>query len=198
MGGSGESKMKIAGIIFIAASVSLASFDNPGEFFGVRNTNRKIYQGLLNERADFYLADYAGSYALGDLLGYQPGGLDQPFRNGIPNPTNMMLWSLALERVSTEIGSICHGNSDNKMAKQLRDYVLEDVLTLCSWPDNSAKAEELWDRIWFYIIAYDAPESELLAWKDFFKKSYQRTNSEQLVSDVFFSVFMNPHFLLRK
>ena len=190
--------MRIALLVLILSFSAWAKFDNVGEFFGARNTNKKIYQGLLNGTADFQLADYVGSDALSQLLGYQPGGLDTSFRNGIPNPTNMMLWSLAFEKISFELGAICHGNSDSKMAKQLREDVLEDVLTLCSWPNPPARDEELWDRIWFYTIAYDAPENEIVAWKSFFMTSYEVTTAEQLVSDAFFSIFMNPHYLLRK
>lgn len=198
MGGSGEVKMRLALALLLICTGALGKLDNSGEFFGARNTNKKIYQGLLNGTATFQLSEYVGSDALGNLLGYQPGGLDTTFRNGIPNPTNMMLWSLAFEKFSHDIGKVCHGNSDDSMAKQLREDVLADVLTLCSWPSDKARDEELWDRLWLYALAYDAPESEVVAWKTFFMTSYEVSTPEQLVSDAFFSIFMNPHYLLRK
>ncbi len=191
--------MRIAALTLLLASVGAwAKLDNSGEYFGARNTIKKIYQGLLNDEATLEIADYVGSDALSQLLGYQPGGLDMSFRNGIPNPTNMMLWSLTFEKLSQDIGKVCHGNSETPMAKQLREDVLADVLTLCSWPSAQARDAELWDRIWFYTLAYDAPESELVAWKTFFMTEYQVETQERLVSDAFFSILMNPHYLLRK
>ncbi len=191
--------MKYLVLLLLVMQSAGASTWEPGEFYGFRFTNRKFYQNVMNDTAPFDLANYVGSYEISKLLGYQAKGLDGDFRNGTPNSTNMMLWALTMEKISSDFGSVCTANSANKFAEQLDETFLKALLTLCSWPAAGARSSALWEDIWLSFMAYDAPPEELAAWQEFFGgEAYKDATGAEVVKGALLAIFMNPHFLLRK
>jgi len=51
---------------------------------------------------------------------------------------------------------------------------------------------------WLYIMGYNAPEAEYVAWRDYFLASYGSRPGADTVTAMTLAITMNPYFLLHK
>lgn len=118
------------------------------------------------------------------------------FQNGQPNAINMLLWNLVLHGLGEEVGRSClmsvPQNLWNAQFRQALDAI-------CLWPEASAKELVVMHDFWSALTAYDAPEQEFSAWREFFlQSSYATRPGPEAVSAMVLTALLNPNFLLKR
>lgn len=176
-------------------------FENPAqalptEFRGHYAVQMGLHERVFQTPNRFNLMTYLGSGELLNLLGTYnvgPAGHSR-FQNGIPNSTNMLLWHIAMSGLAKEISRIC----TNTSGLDFKPEFLVTLRSVCLWPAPEAKSEALLLDFWFYLMGYEALESEYEAWRDFFLLGpYAQGDGSETVSAMALSIFMNPYFLLK-
>jgi hypothetical protein len=130
-----------------------------------------------------------------DLLGtwFRFGG-EHVYQNGLPNSVNMVIWHVALSRLSKSMAASC---KNPEFAFHPR--FLATLRKLCAWPAQEARSEEVLFEFWLSVMGYSAPEEEFIAWRDFFlHSSYRNRPAGETVDAMTLAITMNPHFLLHK
>ena len=75
---------------------------------------------------------------------------------------------------------------------------MQTLQKLCTWPAADAQADTLMMEYWLYIMGYNAPEAEYVAWRDYFLASYGSRPGADTVTAMTLAITMNPYFLLHK
>ncbi len=171
-------------------------------FRGVSAIEDALGERLNGGTKPFSFYRYLGSmsatsaYILRQLLGANvAAGGESSFQNGHPNSVNMLLWYMVLYGLADELQKNC----DAPTGLTLQPSFAQALHDICAWPNASAKTDQVMGNFWLALMDYDAPPEELDAWKDFFlHSSYADKPGDQVVAAMSFSIFYNPHFLLRK
>jgi hypothetical protein len=169
-------------------------------FKGYLDVNQTLCRRLFEPGSKFELGQYLGEgYSdrapnLLDLLGtYKGDDLASKFKNGTPNSANMLLWHFLLASFSRDVSRQC--GPAKTMA--LRPSFSAAVQKACTWPAPAARSDETLENLWTLVMAYDAPQSEFLAWKEFVQTA-AFDSREDAVFAMLLTITYNPHFLLRK
>lgn len=129
-----------------------------------------------------------------DLLGtWSSFGSEHTFRNGVPNPLNMMIWRVALTGFAEAVAASC------TTPRLAFDKTFQATLSaLCTWPAPLARSDEVLRAFWIGIEGYDAPESEYVAWRDFIRQTYANRPASEALRAMTFAATMHPSFLLHR
>ncbi|MGE3974168.1 MAG: hypothetical protein AB7F59_06555 [Bdellovibrionales bacterium] len=190
--------------VLIACLVSLTLGANAffaSKFQGYQAINSTLLERLFVPGSKFTFSRFVGSADLTKLLGYHTGtGNEGGFRNGDPNPTNMVIWNLSLNSFAIWLSQACNETPvEDPIFRQLDPDVLGSLKALCAWPQASSRNEANLLKVWMLFMQYDAPEAEYLAWKDFLMSAeYARETGPLVIQEALSTLFLNPHFLLRK
>ena len=173
-----------------------------GEYRGYEAVNTILAERLISPDSPFGLAVYLGEpiqridNSLRDLLGtYNGSVLGSKFRNGKANPVSILLWYTAFEGLARDIVSRCEGEA--KSSQKFSERFVQSLMPLCNWPSGDSKSDSTLFAFWVSLMDFDAPEEEFLAWKAYFTSS-ESSLYKEVISAMVISIFMNPHFLLKK
>lgn len=201
-----------------------------GEYFGYDHINQTIRERIVRSGSFFRLSDYLvlsffDSRELVNLLGFYNGsGVEPGFKNGKPNSMNLVLWHLIFDGLVNDIvkhacpetspvptptpipiptpdddGTIDFPTPSEPEIELAPSY-MEKVAPLCNWTSESARSDVVLQNLWLATMAFDAPRSEFVTWKNFVQTQIPTNGvtTKQAVHDVLYTIFFNPHFLLRK
>jgi hypothetical protein len=129
-----------------------------------------------------------------DLLGsWSTFGSEHSFQNGLPNSVSIAIWHATLSNFAKSIGASC-----SKPQLEFHPKFVQTLQKLCAWPATEAQTDALMMEYWLYIMGYNAPEAEYVAWRDYFLASYQGRPGAETVTAMTLAITMNPYFLLHK
>jgi hypothetical protein len=186
-------------IALIALATPAVADEVPASFLGYEQVNQTVKDRLLKPGSGFDIAKILGTPELAQLLGYWNGGLEGAFVNGLPNGTNVLLWSFTLDQMAADLASNCDSTPATGWTAYLHDDFKALLSRLCKWPAPEARDPALLTHLWLWTMSYDAPEAELDAWKaQLLGSEYDQAMPKQAIAEGFFALFMNPYFLLRK
>lgn len=171
-----------------------------GEFRGAAEVEQILTARLFKPSVRFFsLTPQLGGDGLRDLLGVYVGeGLVAEFRNGKPNPVNMLLWQLSLANLARDIARDCGTTVPVRMFT-LTDELTDVLKNLCQWPSPDAKDAQTIARLWTIVMRWDAPIDEIVAFTELFQgPDYAAVSAQETVAGMLTAIMYNPHFLLRK
>jgi hypothetical protein len=187
-----------AGVLALLLVWESTGAAEPARFRGYAEINQIVRQRLFGPGDPFQLGEYlekrsaASEASLLDLLGtYKGDDLASTFKNGAPNPANMLLWHFLMASLARDVSKQCGGDSPLALRKDVRDA----VMSACTWPAPAARAPDTLESLWTLVVGYDAPESELSAWKQLIQTS-EFASSEEAVFVMMLTMTSNPYFLL--
>jgi hypothetical protein len=194
-----EAMKKLAVIIYLI--VSQVGFAEPAEFKGYFLINSTLKQRLMKPNSTFDLSEYVKEappmefgFSLMDLLGtYKGSGTSGKFKNGSPNPTNMLLWHVLLSGFAADLASTCA----DAQALPLQEGFQQLMGQLCLWPEESAKTESNLLSFWIFMMGYEADQHEYEIWRNFILSKYGTASSSQTLQAMTLTILNNPYFLLR-
>lgn len=183
------------------ADVSLAmSAGVPiGQFRGYEATSQILRQRLLDQddpKSDaFELGAFLGTtdpQSLPALLGgFSGDGIDNAYRNGVPNAMNTAVWYLVAQRVAGQMVAYCGDAPDQKFAGDYRlDPALFELVRRICAAATPADLSAFWDR----LMGAFAPDSERDAWLAFL--ATQPLGG--IVRTATMTVLLDPYFLLNQ
>ena len=195
--------------LFLAAllSTSLAHADGAAEFRGYTAINRRIKDRIARVNGfelGMYLSEVNAEPApdgLLSLLGtYLGSDTDAQFRNGQPNPLNLILWYVALTGLSRDIAAYCDPAQPAPAPGLLglRPAFAAALHPLCAWPKPEAKTRDVMLGYWIALVGFDVPWTEFEAWQDFFTRTAPFATDAALpaVTALTLAALYNPYFLL--
>ena len=171
------------------------------QFWGYDAINAILKERLFIENTKFSFENFVGSAELGKLLGYHAGdGIDDGFRNGDPNPTNMALWNLGFSSLASWFGQVCDERQpEDEIFKEIQTDVVSAMKAFCAWPAEGSRNNENLARLWEIVVGYDSPESEFVAWRDFLMSDeYSQESGKVVLEEALKMAWLNPYFLLRR
>lgn len=146
------------------------------------------------------------------LLGSYQGAPGQAvYRNGAPNAINMMLWDLILSRAASDLGSACsqtevvlpfiglHRTGSFGLTVKLKDSLVPRLTAACAWSDDAEGRRVILQKLWYGLMGFEAPASELDAFIAYFggvDSPVATMTSSERVRVLIRAIFLNPHFLL--
>jgi len=164
------------------------------QFKGLAAASRELSARIAPRDAPFELEHFMPAEDMEELLGtWSNFGTEHGFRNGVPNPLNMVLWHVTLSRFAAAIGDSC---AAPRIA--LNAEFRATLARLCAWPAAEAKREPAMLAFWLALMGYNAPESEYVAWRDFFRREYAGRPASETIAAMTLAITMNPHFLLHR
>ncbi len=126
---------------------------------------------------------------LGTWVNY---GSEHVFKNGSPNPVNMLIWYTLMSGFAQSVGESCI-----RPQLEFNRSFLAALNRLCAWPKPAAVTDRIMLDFWLAVMGFNAPESEFLAWRDFFlNSSYRNKPAKDAVTAMTLAIALNPHFLL--
>ncbi len=137
---------------------------------------------------------------LKDLLGSRFGtGLLSGFRSGSPNSVNATLWALAFGGLSNDVKGICQAEGGKIGPFESKESFRNAALALCAWPLAPNERRPALEAYWREMIQLDAPSEERAAWLAFAESNDMLTlPADQVLYNLTFAAFYNPHFLIAK
>ena len=165
------------------------------KFKGWASVNRELTARIAPSGVEFEMEKYIPATGLEQLLGtWNSFGAEHSFKNGLPNPLNMLIWQVALKSVSGVMGRACSSTQIRYHQK-----FVAILQKLCTWPAATAKDQDVLMDFWLSLMGYNAPESEFTAWQEFFTtSSYKNRKPDETIEAMAFAIFMNPYFLLNR
>ncbi|MEA2906009.1 MAG: hypothetical protein QOC56_542 [Alphaproteobacteria bacterium] len=178
------------GIFLLPAGTSAAS-----QFKGWTAVSRELSIRLAAPGAPLNLDQFVPAAEMDTLLGtWNRFGDEHTFQNGSPNSVNMVIWRVVLSGFAQSVAGSCQSPRLN-----FHPRFLATLKTLCSWPAAEAKADAVLQDFWLSVMGFNAPESEYLAWRDFFlRSSYGHRPAAEAIDAMTLAITMNPYFLLHR
>ena len=199
----------IVSIFFLSMPCFLSAHaqDSTNTYRGYTEVNRLILERVAQTNGfqiGQYLNETAQEPSVGDLLSllgtYVGSDTSDSYRNGTPDSVSMLLWYIALNKLSIDIAAYCNPNF---IPKGLHPLVIQDqfqaaLKPVCAWPASTAQNDAVLFGLWSALVGYDAPPEEFQAWKNFFlqEPSYQTAPISTVISNMVLSALFNPYFLL--
>lgn len=182
-------------LIFISIVLSQTSFAQHSQYKGFSAISIEISTRLAPHGQYIDMYEFVPAEGLESLLGtWISYGSQHIFKNGSPNPVNMLIWYVMFSEFSKEMGESCASPQMNLS----REFIVT-LNKVCAWPKASAMTDANLLEFWFAVMGYNAPESEFLEWKEFFKNSsYKSKSAKETVSAMTLAITMNPYFLLAR
>ena len=158
-------------------------------------TTRELSTRLAPRGQQLPMWEFLPAYGLEELLGtWINTDSEHTFRNGTPNPVNMLIWNATLSQFAKAVGNSCKSTQFSFNPQFLRVFN-----RICTWPAADGKSDLAMMDFWLALMGYNAPESEFLTWKEFFlNSSYAQKPAEESVRAMTFAIVMNPYFLLNR
>jgi hypothetical protein len=165
------------------------------EFKGWAETTRELSTRMTVAGEDLPFYSYLPAEGMEGLMGtWENYGSVHRFRNGTPNPMNMMLWYYTLSSFSQTLAASCKTKT-----VELNARFQKALNRICAWPVADAKSDDAMLDFWFGVMGYNAPEEEFVLWRDFFRtSSYQSKTGPVVVEAMTLAIVMNPYFLLKQ
>ena len=119
-------------------------------------------------------------------------------RAGLPHWTFTLADGTRVERAIV----IPHGQNSVHVRYRLLGATAPAVLRIRPWLDfrpqeGQVSADQA--HTYLYLMGYNAPEDEYLAWRDFFlKSSYRDRPAAETLDAMTLAITMNPFFLLHR
>lgn len=183
--------------VLLASVLGLCAAPAPAQnsqFKGLAAVSRELSARIAPRDMQLELQDFVPTFSLEEMLGaWGTFGSEHTFRNGTPNPLNMVIWRVTLSRFAGAMGDSCASPRFTFNPRFLA--VLRKV---CAWPAAEAKADAVLLEFWLALMGYNAPEAEYAAWRDFFRGAYADRPAADTVSAMTLAITMNPYFLLHK
>ncbi len=181
----------LSGVLLLAEP----SFAQHSQYKGFVAIGKEISTRLAPVGQSIDMYEFVPAEGLESLLGtWINYGSQHIFKNGSPNPVNMLIWYVTLSAFADDMGESC--------ASPQMNFNREFIATLnkiCDWPKPKAASEDVMLEFWFAVMGYNAPETEFIEWRDFFlKSSYKGKTAKETVSAMTLAITMNPHFLLSR
>lgn len=179
-----------------------------GNYRGIDKVEEVLSSRLTSSSVPFQLLYSYAPPDLRYLLGtYTHVRGNVIFENGVPNELNSMLWDQLFKQFATDLAYLCRDDQNtlperaSETLKRLRPEITATLKKACSWPQASAKNELYLQEIWLAVMRYDAPESEFLAWKDYFlnaNSGYTDATGREVLRAMIASILLNPFFLFEQ
>ena len=171
-----------------------ASWAQNSQFKGWAAISRELSTRLAPPGTSLNLYQFVPADDLDDLLGTWYRFADEhTFQNGSPNSVSMVIWRVALSGFAKSVASSCQ-----TPRLQFHAQFMNTLRTLCRWPAAEAKADNVLLDFWFSVMGYNAPESEYVAWRDFFLTTYATRSAAETIEAMTLAITMNPYFLLHR
>jgi len=171
-----------------------ASWAQNSQFKGWAAISRELSTRLARPGTALNLYQFIPADDLDDLLGTWDRFADEhTFRNGSPNAVSMVIWRVALSGFAKSVAGSCQ-----TPRLEFRAQFMRTLRTLCRWPATEAKADNVLLDFWFSVMGYNAPESEYVAWRDFFLTTYAARSAAETIDAMTLAITMNPYFLLHR
>ncbi len=145
----------------------------------------------------------AGADKLSNLLGsFTSGTGEESMQNDSPNGLNVMLWKLNLLKFGELLAGVCEHPSSTSITVNRKEVKLHPrfapiLLEICEADEASlvSSAEDLWTG----TMGWDAPESEVEAWRAFVDSEAETLlamPASERVETLLMAIFFNPYYLL--
>ncbi len=180
--------------MLLAAAPMAASHAQNSQFKGWAAVSRELSTRLAPPGIALNLYQFVPADDLDDLLGtWYRFGDEHTFQNGSPNSVSMVIWRVALSGFAKSVAGSCQTPQ-----LEFHQQFMKTLLTLCRWPAAEAKADAVMLDFWFSVMGYNAPESEYVAWRNFFLTSYAKRPAAETIDAMTLAITMNPYFLLHR
>jgi hypothetical protein len=177
-----------------AATPMTAAQAQNSQFKGWAAVSRELSTRLAQPGMALNLYQFVPADDLDDLLGtWYRFGDEHTFQNGSPNSVSMVIWRVALSGFAKSVADSCE---TPRLA--FHQQFFDTLRTLCRWPAAEAKTDAAMMEFWFGVMGYNAPESEYVAWRDFFRTSYAKRPAAETIDAMTLAITMNPYFLLHR
>lgn len=182
-------------LVLILVLISSPGFAQHSQYKGFSAISKEISTRLAPHGQYIDMYEFVPAEGLESLLGtWISYGSQHIFKNGSPNPVNMLIWYVTFSEFAKEMGESC--------ASPQMNFSREFTVTLnkvCAWPKASAMTDQTLLDFWFAVMGYNAPEAEFIEWRDFFKtSSYKSKSAKETVNAMTLAITMNPYFLLAR
>ena len=185
-----------AALVAVVALCSAAgsSVAQTSRFKGWASISKELATRIAPKGETLDLDRFLPAEAMEDLLGsWSTFGSEHSFQNGLPNSINIAIWHATLSNFAKSIGASC-----SKPQLEFHPQFVQTLQKLCTWPATDAQADALMMEYWLYIMGYNAPEAEYVAWRGYFLASYGSRPGAETVTAMTLAITMNPYFLLHK
>jgi hypothetical protein len=178
-----------------------------GNYRGVVKIEAVLTSRISAPKPESFLNGYLVESLRSQLGTYSTDRGNVVFENGNPNELNSMLWDLVLSNLAKDLSSICSGEEVSKDSRtmntlnRIRPDISSIFLNICKWPEESVKNETTVLPLWLSLMGYDAPQSEYMAWRDYFLNAnspYSQISGEETLRAMIRSILLNPYFLLEQ
>lgn len=164
------------------------------QFKGWAAVSRELSTRLASPGTSLNLHQFVPADDLDDLLGtWYRFGDEHTFQNGSPNSVNMVIWRIALSGFAKSVAGSCESPR-----LTFHQRFLTTLKTLCRWPAAEAKADAVLLEFWFSVMGHNAPETEYVAWREFFRTTYAHRPAAETIDAMTLAITMNPYFLLHR
>ena len=166
-----------------------------------RQRDYLLQRAILNSRimpegSDVISEILGGNSALIHMIGdYYGTGPVSGYSNVFPSSTNAFIWHLIFTKISDRLSGVCGGS---RSEIPLRSEFVEAAQGLCTWPEAEAHSDKTLDALWYQVMRYDAPEEELVAWKETLRHpDFLKKEPAEAVASAVYLILFNPYFLVR-
>lgn len=182
-------KTWILAAIFVCSSAQAQH----ARFKGLVGIQKELSTRLAPAGSALDLYDFLPADDLENLLGtWVNYGSEHVFKNGSPNPVNMLIWYTMMSAFAQSVGDSCV-----RPKLEFNRSFLTVLNRICAWPKPAAVTDRNMLDFWLAVMGYNAPESEFLAWRDFLlNSSYRNKTAKEAVAAMTLAITLNPHFLL--
>jgi hypothetical protein len=185
----------LAGVVTLVAFAPMsASQAQNSQFKGWAAVSRELSTRLAPPGTALNLYQFVPADDLDDLLGtWYRFGDEHTFQNGSPNSVSMVIWRVALSGFAKSVAGSCQ-----TPRLEFHQKFMQTLRTLCRWPAAEAKTDAAMLEFWFSVMGYNSPESEYVAWRDFFLTKYSQRSAPETIDAMTLAITMNPYFLLHR
>lgn len=184
-----------------------------GEFKGFQKISNEISYKIFG-KPGFQLTYALNNIDnLSELLGeYVNSDSGSDYSNGTPNGINTFLYELAAFELSHRIFQICEGKTSFDAEISIPDLFgpptkkpislayktefINDVNTLCQWPDDKVNWKSAFYKIWLTIMGYEASQQDFEQMYDFIVNHQYSDTNKNMFETLFVTMFLHPSFLL--
>lgn len=179
-------------LIFLSLFCLEARAAEHARFKGFTAVARELSTRIAPRGEPVPLLQYVPAEGLAPLLGtWNNFGGEHVFRNGDPNPVNMLIWHGTFSAFAKALAGGC-----SRPPFDLNERFARSLAKACAWPRAEAKEQGAMLELWLALMGYNAPESEFAAWRAFLLARYGDRPAGEALEAMGFTILMNPYFLL--
>jgi len=180
--------------IAVSTALTVRAEAQNAQFKGWAAVSRELSTRLAPPGTSLDLQQFVPADDLDELLGtWNRFGDEHTFQNGAPNSVSMVIWRVALSGFARSVAGSC-----GQPRLTFHERFLTTLRTLCRWPAAEAKADAVLQEFWFSVMGYNAPQTEYVAWRDFFLTRYANRSAAETIDAMTLAITVNPYFLLHR